>query len=654
MIARVVVQQTFSNSSAEWVEGEYVFPLSTNSAVDYMAMKIGERVVVGQIREKEQARREYEQAKVTGRKASLVSQQRPNLFRNEVANIGPGDTIMVELHYVETLSYDQGRFSLRLPTTITPRYIPGQAFHYLPTAFDGEIEVEGSGWALPTDQVPDAHLITPPMVPGNEASPLSLTATIDGGLSLADVASLHHPATISEDNNIYTVALDPGATLTRDVVLRWTPQTGRAPVAAVFKERVNNSDYLLLMLMPPQQLANNAPLPREIIYVIDTSGSMGGVSIAQAREALLDGLTRLDPQDRFNVIEFNSSFRPLWPSAVSATSANISNAESFVQNLAAHGGTRMAPALSFALSGSAPEGFVRQVVFVTDGAVGNESALFDLIENQRGNSRVFTVGIGSSPNSHFMERAAEAGRGSFTYIGSQSAVAESMSDLFYKLEYPIVTNIGWDFGGSSAEVFPARAPDLYAGEPLILAAKLAQEMPDQVIINGMANGNRFAQSMELSQGKDAQSISKLWARRKLSELYSIRSGSPEQAEETKQAIIQLALEHQMMSRHTSFIAVGDKVSRPPQWMLNREVVPNAMPEGNTMAIPQTVPAVPQAPDHRLLASASEARQSSRTAVPLPRGALGIRSQALISVFALFGLLLIVITTYRPRPFNTEC
>ncbi len=648
MVARVVVQQTFAKSSSEWVEGEYVFPLSNDSAVDYMAMRIGERFIVGQIREKEQARRDYDAAKSAGKKASLVSQQRPNLFSNRVANIAPGETVMVELRYVETLHYDQGRFSLRLPTTITPRYIPGQAFRHQPTALD-EIAVGGNGWATATDQVPDAQLITPPMVASDDAATLELTAQIDGGLPMADVESLHHAASVSESNGVYSLSLDPGAKLNRDVVLRWTPQTGRAPVAAVFRERVNDNDYLLLMLMPPQQSTDEFALPREVIYVVDTSGSMSGVSIAQAREALLNGIGRLAADDRLNVVEFNSAYRALWPTAVGVNPSNRRRAEDFIRGLDAGGGTEMASALGFALTGSAPPGFVRQVIFVTDRAVGNESALFAMIENQLGDSRLFTVGIGSSPNSHFMEKAAQAGRGSFTYIGSQADVAESMSELFYKLEQPLITDIRWDFGAPDVEVFPAQAPDLYAGEPLVLTARWPGDAAEDVTISGQAANGRFAQSMGLQRGSQAASISKLWARNKLDALYRIRPVTAEIGELTKQGIIDLALEHQLMSRHTSFIAIEDKVSRPPQWMLHTRLVPNAMPEGNTMALPGRDPVSPAKPaqDRRLLAETATAVRQA-VAVPLPRGALGVREMWLIASLAVLCLLLLIVTRTGQR------
>ena len=395
MIARVIVRQTFQNTQSSWVEGEYLFPLSNRSAVDSMTMKIGDRVIVGRIREKEAARRQYNQAKAEGKKASLVSQQRPNLFTNRVANIGPGETIMVELQYVETLRYDQGLFSLRLPTTITPRYIPGNAFRHYHTSDTSELDLAGSGWSVATVEVPDAPLITPPMVATNMASKLLVRATINAGIALDTIQSLHHAATVSSSSEIYTIALNPGATLSKDVVLQWAPRTGRAPVAAMFRERIDKADYLLMMLMPPQQLESKTVLPREMIYIIDTSGSMKGVSIAQAREALLRGLQHLSPRDRFNVIEFNSHHNALWADAVAATDSNIARATRYIQGLNANGGTNMAPALQFAFAGSAAEGMVRQIVFITDGSVGNEAALFNLITSSRGSSRLFTVGIGS-------------------------------------------------------------------------------------------------------------------------------------------------------------------------------------------------------------------------------------------------------------------
>lgn len=593
MVARVILHQRFSNPSPDWAEAEYVFPLPSEGAVDYMAMTIGERRIVGEIRERERARQIYQAARAAGQQASLLSQQRPNLFRNRVANIPPGQDISVELHYVETVRYDQGRFSLRIPTTITPRYIPGPPYYH-PGA---EINLRnGSAWAWPSSQVPDAHEISPPMAPAHKASALRLGASIDAGLTLDGVRSLHHPALSYPVNNRHHLELTGQPRLDRDVVLEWVPEPQHAPVAAAFTEQKDQHFYALLMLVPPQHANANTVLSRETIFVIDTSGSMAGESIRQARAALINGLQKLRPGDRFNVVEFNHDMQSLWLTAQPVSRDNLLNAVHFVENLVANGGTEMKPALEFALAvhpaedSSGSDG-IRQVIFITDGSVGNEAELFDIIERRRGRSRLFTVGIGSAPNSHFMERAAAAGRGSYTYISSQDQIAASMAELFTKLQNPLMTDLQLDAGAAQLEMFPQRLPDLYQGEPLLVALRSEGRLPDQVLITGRRNGEDFQQRVTLPRRADARDISKLWARGKLAELYQQeRSARFEGASESrldalKLSITDVALRHRLLSPYTSFVAVDQTPVRPADAALQHKAIPNAMPHGNTMAIP---------------------------------------------------------------------
>ncbi|MCW8194903.1 marine proteobacterial sortase target protein [Proteobacteria bacterium 005FR1] len=617
LLARVIVRQRFENTASDWREGEYVFPLPPESAVDFMAVTIGERRIIGKIREREAARQAYEAAKQAGRKASLISQQRPNLFTSRVANVGPGESIEVELQYLETLEYDHGaygkrRFSLRVPTTLTPRYIPGQLLAHP----DQTRQVDtGSGWARPTDLVPDAPAVTPSMVESGEAATLNFRATIKPGFTLDRIASLHHPAQIAPRALAYEVRLKDGARLDRDVVLEWEPSLGEAPLAAALHEVKGGDDYFLLVLMPPRNVATaaTAALPRESIFVIDTSGSMAGEPIEQAKSALLSGLKHLRPGDRFNIVEFNSHTRPLWSAARAADGYNLNEAAIFIRSLHADGGTEMRPALEFAFRQRQDRGFVRQVVFITDGSVADEAELFSLIERESGNSRLFTVGIGSAPNSHFMQKAAEAGRGSFTFIGSQEQVERAMVDLFYKLKNPLMTNIRIDLGAGSAEVFPARIPDLYAGEPLTLALRSDGMPPGQVTITGERNGMPFSQQLSLDDASLSTDISKLWARRKLRDLYdqerNAHSSGEQQSAALKDEITQLALAHQLMSTYTSFIATEETVSRPADSPLLAQAIPNALPAGSAMGI------------------------------PVPAGALGLNGKYLIGLTALLVLLL---------------
>ena len=263
----------------------------------------------------------------------------------------------------------------------------------------------------------------------------------------------------------------------RDFELTWKPVAEKAPSVGLFREHVGNADYLLAFVTPPSvEQAEQKPLPREVIFVIDNSGSMGGTSIVQAKASLIYALGRLQPGDRFNVIRFDHTMDVLFPNSVPADAPHIGHATSFVNALQAAGGTEMVPAMRAALTDNAngDTNTLRQVVFLTDGAIGNEQQLFETITAMRGRSRVFMVGIGSAPNTYLMTRAAELGRGAFTHIGSVDQVEERMRDLFAKLENPAVTGLTVKFSDATAEITPAVIPDLYRDEPLVLAAEARQ------------------------------------------------------------------------------------------------------------------------------------------------------------------------------------
>ena len=383
LVARVQVRQEFRNDGAEWVEGVYVFPLPDEAAVDQLRMTIGERIIEGEIREKAEAKKQYEQAKAEGKKATLVEQQRANMFTTSVANIAPGETIVVEIGYLETLRYDEGSFSIRFPLTMTPRYMPG---HALP-------DRQGSGWSPDTTQVPDASLITPPVVTNSNDHKISFNAEINLGVPLSLVASRYHVVDIDQRDNRYAVAFENDkAPMDHDIELTWRPVSDSAPRAMLFTEEVDGEPHALLMMLPPDDFS--APvnrMSREMIFVIDTSGSMHGTSIDQAKRALNLALGGLTPGDRFNVIQFNSSTSALFPGSVDASANNVSVARRYVNGLKANGGTEMWPALTRALSSARFESHLRQVVFITDGSVGNEEQLFQLIEDRLGETRLFTV-----------------------------------------------------------------------------------------------------------------------------------------------------------------------------------------------------------------------------------------------------------------------
>ena len=561
-VARARVVQTFRNTQSDWYEGVYVFPLPENGAVDRLRLRVGERVIEGEIKERGAARAVYGEARATGRRAALLDQERPNIFTTQVANIGPQETVVVELEYQQVLRYDGGRFSLRFPMVVGPRYLPA------------------AGPML----VADAHRIAPPVMrPGTEngrTNPVSLRVVLDAGVPVAAVESPYHRVTVHEPSpERREVALAEGEVpADRDFELAWVPRLHELPQAAWFTEEKDGRHYGVLMVLPPAAATASARLAREVVFVLDTSGSMSGASIRQAKEALRLALDRLQPEDRFDIIEFNSSACALFGGARDATRDNVRRAMHWVSSLEARGGTEMAAALKLALNGRETADRVRQVIFLTDGAVGNEEALFGLLRERLGDSRLFTVGIGSAPNSHFMTGAARLGRGTFTYIGRIEEVGARMGELFAKLESPVLKGLEarWP-EGSQVEAWPARLPDLYAGEPLLIVASMSK-LEGEVHLSGQRDGRLWEARIPVAGGARSQGMGGLWAREKVAALMvSLRDGAPEA--EVRARVIEVATAHRLVTRYTSFVAVDKTPVRPVDESLKTAAVPTLLPAG---------------------------------------------------------------------------
>lgn len=575
LVARTRVRQEFHNQSDEWLEGTYVFPLPEMSAVDRMVLQIGERRIEGRIEEREQAKRTYQRARAEGRAASLLEQERPNLFTTSVANIGPGETVDIVIEYQQTVRYEARGFSLRFPMTLTARYIPG-----------GEEPVEetfapvaGTGWGNGTPAVPDAARITPPMLHPDSGivNPLLLRVVLDAGFPIERIESPTHPIEVAPlGDDLNEVWIERGAA-DRDFVLEWAPPAGEEPRTAIFSEEFEGAHYALLMVLPPSQPADGHRLPREAVYVIDTSGSMAGTSIVQARAALHLALDHLSPDDTFNVIAFDSTHRTLFSTSQPATRSHLERAHAFVRGLEASGGTEMVPALRRALLDPIGDtARVRQVVFITDGSIGNEEAIFAALDADRGRSRLFMVGIGSAPNAYLLNRAAERGRGTATSINSLGDVQQRMERLFRKLESPVLRDIEvlWN---DEVEMWPERVPDLYAGEPIVLAARLDRFVGD-VRVRARRGDRQLDISLPLTPGAEERGIHQLWARRKIAHWMG-RRASGESPGTIREEVLDVALEHQIVSRFTSLVAVDTTPARSREAALRRTNVPNHGPAG---------------------------------------------------------------------------
>ena len=562
-IARATVRQEFTNPSTrkgDWLEGIYVFPLPETAAVDHLRMKIGERIIEGQIKERTAAKKVYEQAKQEGKRTSLVEQERPNIFTTSVANIGPGEHVTIEIEYQETVRYENEQFQLRFPMAVGQRYIPGT-----PVIIEGQAP-KGSGTMMDTDRVADASRITPPeQAPGHGSiNPLSLSLTLNPGFPVAKVESPFHPIiAIPEAEGGYQISLRADAVpADRDFQLIWHPAPRTEPMASVFTEQKDGETYAMLMLLPPTQHDEKAPrLPRDLTFIIDTSGSMAGPSIEQAKQSLASALTRLTTQDRFNIIQFNNTVRSLFSGPQPVTTATIKQAVRYTEQLSADGGTEVLPALRQALKSPVDNARLQQIILLTDGQVGNEDELFELLQQRVGTRRLFTIGIGSTPNSHLMRKAAEFGRGTFTYIGKVDEVKDKLDSLFKKLERPVLSDITIDSAGwSGLEQYPAKIADLYEGEPIVLALK-AGSLPAQARLQGRTGNHPWSLPVSLQNPATRGGLSVYWARQKISALMD--EAFKGTADETvRQSVLEVALAHHLVSQYTSLVAVDITPARP--------------------------------------------------------------------------------------------
>ena len=615
VVSRVSVVQRFANTGGDFNEAVYALPLPDDAAVDRLTMKVGDRVIEGEIHEREQAEHVYSAARDAGRHASLVRQNTPNLFTTAVANIAPGEAIEITIEYLQTARFDNGEFSLRVPMTYTERY--GVDTHAELQGFDALADagltrgansafaMSGVNAMLTQARVAGARVAAYSAPPASadtddagavrSAQPLeaAIHVALAPGFPLVDVVTRGHDSRVDVGRDIYRIeTVTPRVPMDRDLVIAWRPVVGPKPTVAALSETVGDTTYALLMLLPPQNTLGWRAQPRELICVVDTSGSMAGQSISQAKTALANALDRLTSADRFNVIQFNSWTSQLYPESVPLTAETRAQALKWVAGLQANGGTEMEPALRAALEPPAPQGYLRQVMFMTDGGVADETRLFRVIKSDLHDARLFTVGIGSAPNSFFMRKAAQYGRGTFTYVGSTADVEGSMRELFEKLEHVALTDVLIDWP-AAAELFPPQVPDLYAGEPLVVAASFPAQAgkPVELTAFGRVAGAPWQQAVS-ADTVALRGISTLWARRKIENALDSRVDGVS-AELIRKIVLDVALEHKIVSPYTSFVAVDQEQARSSSEALGRRNVANMAPAGQTAAaVPQTATPAP--------------------------------------------------------------
>jgi Ca-activated chloride channel family protein len=561
-ISRVRVTQEFENNFSEKIEAIYVFPLPQDAAVDDMTMRIGERAVRGKIMRREEAREVYEAAKAGGQIAGLLDQERPNIFTQSVANILPGEKVTIEISYVETLKYENGSYEFMFPMTVGPRYIPGGL-----TSSD-------------TAQTPDAAKITPPIAKDRAGHDISIRVRIDAGVPVDSVASKSHEiesAMLSPSS--YDVKLkNDKAIPNKDFILRYDV-AGKKIEDAVLTHRDGRGGYFTMILQPPDRPEAKDITPKEIVFVLDTSGSMDGFPINKAKESMKMALDGLNPQDTFNLITFAGDTSVLFEKPVPATEENLKKAQAFLDTRQGGGGTEMMKAIKTALDPSDAQDHLRIVCFMTDGYVGNDNEIIAEIQRHP-NARVFSFGIGSSVNRFLLDKMAAEGRGDVEYVSLTDDGSAAAKRFHERVRSPLLTDISLDFGGLKVEdVYPKHINDLFSAKPLIIHGRFTQPGSGVIRLKGRSFGREVVREIPVNFPENEaghEALATLWARTRIEDLTSQDYAGTK--EDIKSTITNLGIEYRLLTKYTSFVAVEEQVvtdgGQP-----RRIEVPVELPEG---------------------------------------------------------------------------
>ncbi len=594
-VTQTDVRQTFVNDSDVALEVTYVFPLPSRAAVTDMQLLVGDRRIRSVVQEKKEARQTYEAARQAGKRAALLEQDRPNMFTTSLANILPGDLVEVEFSYTEPTEYADGEYAVTFPMLVGPRYIPFEM---------GDMEREALRIAADAPLPPEA-LAAAAAVPAPPTLPVGIAPdhrihieAIVRGLPIEWVRSSTHELTLEAlPDGTFKVATTEDLLLPDgDFSLHIGLEENSEPTVTYLESRGDDGyAYGLLTLLPPTEIeAALPPAPRDVIFLVDTSGSMDGGSMAQAKAGLQECLTMLTADDHFTLVRFSDAFTSLSGELLPADAGALQRARDYVASLEAGGGTDMQPALAHALGIPGREEAMRMIVFLTDGCVGNEASLVRLLSEQLGRARLFTFGIGSVPNEFLMRTMAEMGRGQTRFIRSEEDVGWVMADFFKTLDTPVMTDVtvSWlgNDGVTPADImhYPSPCPDVFRARPIQVACRLPADFAGTVTVGGYRDGEPITFTCDFAPGDQHNypSIDRLFGRARISALMTERMRAGDQA--TRDAlrvdVLETALRHQLISAFTSRVAVEDVVVRNPDGELATVDAPNVTPRGQGLPL----------------------------------------------------------------------
>lgn len=566
-IVTVDVRQQYHNPFNEKIEAVYMFPLPQDAAVSEFQMTIGERNIRGVIRERAEAEKIYHEARSQGHVAALLTQERPNIFTQSVANIEPGKAIDVNIKYYHTLAFLDGWHEFVFPMVVGPRFNP-------PGATDG-IGATGYGSAGRSVEQREVQYLRPQQRSGHD---IALRVDIDAAVSIERLESPTHrieTRSLGDSRSVVTLRKDDSIP-DRDFVLRYKV-AGERVKSAFVSHNDPRGGFFTLMLYPPDSMRGLPRQPMEIVFVLDASGSMNGEPIRLAKDALGHALKQLRPEDTFQIVRFSDSASQLGPAPVAATPENIRRAMSIVREINGEGGTMMIEGIRAALDFPHDERRLRFVCFLTDGFIGNEADVLTEIHRRLGATRIFSFGIGSAPNRYLLEQMAIMGRGAAAYAGPGDDSVEIMSAFMERVTQPALMNVGIDWGGMQvSEVYPQRIPDLFVGRPIVVTGRFSGAAPSQPLrVSGRSGGRDVSLAVPLDHASATiPALPRIWARMKIADL-SQRSVVESQSE-YQQLVRSTALEYELMSAYTAFVAV-DSATR------------TAGAHGTTVAVPVPVP-----------------------------------------------------------------
>ena len=603
-IARVKVTQTFENPYDEKIEAVYVFPLPHKAAVDDMTMVVGNRRILGLIKRRAEAREIYEQALAQGATAALLEQERPNIFTQSVGNIPPKGQVQIEISYVDVLEYDMGTYTFHFPMVVGPRYIPGGATSAIPPAppeLKGKVGAldpskagagpdnpKGTGWAPDTTRVPDASRITPPVLkPGvRNGHDISLSVSLDAGVPIQGLKCLNHQAEIKPSGATHATAILSlfDSIPNKDFVLQYNV-VGKQPEMAVLTHTEGQTGYFMLMIQPREDEQLKRSPPRELVFLVDVSGSMSGQPTEKVKETMAKLLRLCKPQDTVQVITFASDSQKLFPAPIPCTEENIRKAVNFTEGIHGSGGTEMLKGIRLAIDDPLDKDRMRIVILLTDGFIGNEAEIIAAVGRGCGDRiRFWCVGIGSAPNRFLLDGVARQGGGMAKVVGLKDDAGETAEDIMMRIHRAQLADIRIDWGGVQVmETYPAKIPELWAGRPVILFGLCQNGRAATITVSGTVEGQPVSWPLAVafpSREPGNEVLAKVWARYKIEDLMqqTYYEGSPE----VEELVTAIALEYRLMSPYTSFVAVDEKdlqnlkePARPPRRML----VPVPLPEG---------------------------------------------------------------------------